>query len=506
MSIKITQQDFLERCKKVHGDRYDYSKVVYTKQNVKVPIICKEHGEFLQSPEKHWIGRGCPKCKGKNIANKLRGNIDSILETCRKVHNNKYDYSQVEYINLDSKVKIICPEHGIFWQTLALHKQGKTGCWECRSSKISSTKLPTTKDLIKKFKLVHGDIYDYSLVDYVKSSDKVKILCKKHGMFEQATDVHLRPAGCPRCAHLVSSQEDEVYEFLLENGIEAQRSVWKVLKRNQLDLYIPEKKLAIEINGIWWHSDNKKDKNYHYDKMKECRDLGIRLIQISDADWRDNKTKMKSIILNALNIHKSQDKVNARDCEIVHLTSKEVKDFLEDNHPQGHASNKVNLGLRHPTKGIVAVMSFGFGKTSRGTGRKTETWELSRYATSCNVRGGASKLFKSFAKEFNPEEVKSFSMNDWFTGGVYKILGFKGEEIKPDYRVWHYRTGLKPKSYWQRRNIPKRIIELGKEDQISFNPETDERTEWQVEDELGALRLWDSGKIRWIWKPEYSLN
>lgn len=128
-------------------------------------------------------------------------------------------------------------------------------------------------------------------------------------------------------------------------------------------------------------------------------------------------------------------------------------------------------------------------------------WSLTRFATSANVRGAAGKLFKAAVRVTGATEVVSYSMNDYFTGGMYERLGFKAEDYgTPDYRVFHPRVGVKFKHYWQRRNIPSALRAVGRED-VDFNPDksADPRTEFQIEDMVGALRIWDSGKTRWRW-------
>lgn len=497
MSIIITQDTFLERCREAHGNKYDYSKAVYTKQTVKVVIVCPEHGEFLQSPVKHWAGQGCKECKKLKIADALRGDPKEIIEKCAEIHNGLYDYSKVVYQNLDSKVEIVCPAHGSFFQTLANHRSGK-GCTLCRNIKISKSKTLPREKAISNFVKAHGDTYSYDNVDYKSSDIKVSITCSKHGDFLQVPYSHTAGKGCPRCVSLISSEENNVYEYIKQLGFEVEQSNRSILKGKELDIFVPSKNLAIEVNGVYWHSDLKKERLYHYNKFKACQEKGIRLLQITDYEWNTKRNKMENLIKNSLGAS-DREKINARSCEVISLTAKECKDFYEQNHPQGHSANKINYGLKTKEGTIVAIMSFGYGKTSRGSGRATAAWELSRYATSASVRGGASKLFKAFIREHNPDEVRSFSMNDWFDGGLYKTLGFTGEEIKPDYRVFHHALGLLSKSHWQRRNIQGIIEKLGVNDY--YDHETDPRSEKEMIDLLKGVRIWDSGKIRWTWKP-----
>ena len=185
----MEKYDLIEKAKNVHGDKFDYSLVDYINNYTKVKIICRKHGVFEQKPSNHIFSkRGCSKCAGKNKTNE-----ELILEL-KEIQGDKYDYSLVNYINNDTKVKIICRKHGVFEQHFYSHRRGY-GCPKC-----SKCKKSTTKEFIKKAKKIHGDKYDYSLVDYVNSDIKVKIICPKHGIFEQLSSNHyLSKHGCPEC-------------------------------------------------------------------------------------------------------------------------------------------------------------------------------------------------------------------------------------------------------------------------------------------------------------------
>lgn len=127
---KLTTEEFIERAKVVHGDRYDYSKVEFVNATTKVSIICKEHGEFRQSPKKHLSGQGCVKCFRESIAKRYSMGKDKFIEKANAMHNSFYDYSEVEYVNTHTQVKIICPLHGTFLQDPSSHLAGH-GCKKC---------------------------------------------------------------------------------------------------------------------------------------------------------------------------------------------------------------------------------------------------------------------------------------------------------------------------------------------------------------------------------------
>lgn len=140
MPIKLTKEKFIEKSIKVHGQKYEYSKVEYVNNRTKVRIICPEHGEFLQVPDSHMSGRGCPVCGTIKAKMKNRMKCEEFVERAKIVHKNKYDYSCVMYENTDTKVKIFCPEHGEFLQTPHHHLNG-IGCPKCGTNNISEEKL-----------------------------------------------------------------------------------------------------------------------------------------------------------------------------------------------------------------------------------------------------------------------------------------------------------------------------------------------------------------------------
>lgn len=205
--MKITTEIVISKFKNKHGDRYGYSKVSYSRNDLKVIIICKKHAEFEQSPKDHASGRGCPDCS-KEINSQLL-TLDLAIKRFKNAHGEKYDYSKVFYVSSKIKVKISCHKHGYFLQTPAEHIKGK-GCAQC--AKENNNKH-TTESIIKKFKSAHNDLYDYSLVNYVKGNEKVIIICKRHGEFLQVPTSHYRGNGCPQC---VEGRTFYTYDTLVE--------------------------------------------------------------------------------------------------------------------------------------------------------------------------------------------------------------------------------------------------------------------------------------------------
>lgn len=235
-----TTDDFITEARKVHGDKYDYSKAVYSTAREKVCIVCPKHGAFWPTADQHLRGVGCPWCNGG-----ARLTLGVFLQKAKEVHGEKYDYSKVEYKNAQTKVSIICSEHGEFWQTPNSHLRG-AGCPKCTG------RYKTTEEFIAEARETHGDKYDYSKTEYVDATTKVVIICPKHGEFMQTPIGHIRGAGCTKCAS--SHMEEDIRVFLNQKGIhfiEQQQFSW--LEKNgklKLDFYLPDYKVAIECQGI----------------------------------------------------------------------------------------------------------------------------------------------------------------------------------------------------------------------------------------------------------------
>ena len=203
VSSRKTLEQFLQEAKRVHGNKYDYSKVELVSYLTKVVITCPVHGDFTQTPTLHLQGSGCPKCGNERIH--LRMTTEGFREKAKQIHGDRYDYSKVEYAGNKAKVCIICKEHGEFWQEPRQHISG-CGCPIC-----AGRKKMRTSDFIKKARSVHGDKYDYSKAEYKGNADKVCIICPEHGEFWQQASNHLHGVGCPKCGFISSSSKQTIW-------------------------------------------------------------------------------------------------------------------------------------------------------------------------------------------------------------------------------------------------------------------------------------------------------
>jgi len=282
-----TKEKFIKKAKEKHGDKYDYSKVEYVNSVTKVCIICPEHehGEFWQRPTDHTQGQGCPKCGGR-----YSPTTEEWIVSARKVHEDKYDYSQVKYEKNNMKVCIICPERGEFWQSPDKHLNGK-GCPKC-----GGNYSPTKEEWVASANKVHNGKYDYSKVEYVNAHTKVCIKCPEHGEFEQMPYQHTNGSGCPKCN--LSHLERSIMNYLDEVGITydyQKRFNWLGLQ--SLDFYLPYYNVGIECQGeqhffpvdfagrgVEW-ACKEFDKINSRDKQKKtlCEKHGVKLLYFGNV-------------------------------------------------------------------------------------------------------------------------------------------------------------------------------------------------------------------------------
>lgn len=200
MAKKITTEEFIERAKKVHGDRYDYSEVNYVDSKTKVKIRCKDHNIILyQLSGGHLRSKGgCPSCANESMRKSLSKTQDEFIMEAKTIHGNKYNYSSVEYKNAYTKIKIWCPIHKFFYQTPQSHMF--SGCKKCSFESVGKRASKKTKDVIQEFISIHGNLYDYSETIYTTARRKIKYKCEKHGVIEQKP-VHHKRYGCPKCGY-----------------------------------------------------------------------------------------------------------------------------------------------------------------------------------------------------------------------------------------------------------------------------------------------------------------
>ena len=481
-----TKENFIKRAQEVHGNKYDYSKTNYVDGKTKVCIICPEHGEFYIMPHSHLSGRGCRKCAIKSTHDLQRKSLEQFIKEAREVHGDKYDYSKVNYVNCDSKVCIICPEHGEFWQQPFKHLAGQ-GCKKCGISKNVKNQTFTTEEFIERAKEVHGDKYDYSKVEYKGYDKEVCIICPTHGEFWQTPDSHLQGSNCQMCARQLSKNEKEIHDFIADKiGDENVIKERSILKHGaEIDIFIPSLHLGIEYDGCRWHSELfGKDRHYHLKKTEECKKQGISLIHIFEDEYNNKKEIVLSKIQHLIKCS-HLPKINGRKCCVSQIDYNESKDFLNANHIQGSQRATVYLGAKYNNE-LVGVMTF--------VKVKGNEWELNRFASNIKYicQGVGGKLFSFFVKNYAPEQIKSFADRRWTTDesdNLYTKLGFELKEtLKPDYRYVFdgyynriHKFNFRKETLHKKYGLP---LEL---------------TESEMAKQIGAYKIWDCGLYKYVW-------
>ena len=544
----LTKEEFVKKANQIHNFKYDYTRSNYVNTETKVCIICPEHGEFWMTPHSHLSGQGCPTCGNIKGHNATRKSLEQFIQEARGVHGDKYDYSKVEYSGNKTKVCIICPEHGEFWMTPNSHLSKKQGCPYC-----AGHMRKTNEQFIKDARDVHGDKYDYSKVNYINNRTDIIVTCPTHGDFNVKPDNHLAGNGCPKCAgkhrtteellQLLKDSRGDRYDYSLasmetmddhycipiicgqhgifrqnyrmhligancpvcSNGISKEEFfLFEFIKNTlghndtvsrvrgvlsnplqELDIYIPSKKIAIEYDGLIWHSDKfNKDTNYHFKKTEECRQKGIRLIHIFEDEMKEHKEIVLSKIRHILGDDKNLPSIMARKCHIKEIAFSMASPFLQKYHIQGPVPSTIYLGAFYGEK-LIAVMSFK---------KESNVWELNRFTTDISYRipGIASKLFAYFKKHYTYIEIKSFLDRRWNLEGdtMYEKLGFKVDKIEmPDYyyidsKKRYHKFGFRKQILHKKYNLP-----------LSM-------TEKEMTESLGYYRIWNCGLVKYIYKKE----
>lgn len=291
MAKKLTHGEFSERASGIHGGRYTYPNDDYNGKRNFIAIRCPKHGIFVQLAASHLKGHGCPKCAFELVADNSRYSFEEFVTISNEIHNHKYDYAKVRYVNNKTDICIRCHTHGEFWQSPSMHLSGQ-GCRKCADI-LRGVRSRHTFDIFKEnANLIHNNRYEYSKVEYINSSTKVSIICPKHGVFEQRPNDHLMGHGCPICSG--SFGEFRIRKFLTKQKIkftpQMRFSECKDKKLLPFDFFLPVQNLVIEYDGIQHFEPVKYFggvpayiKNIKHDliKTKFSAERGMKLLRIS---------------------------------------------------------------------------------------------------------------------------------------------------------------------------------------------------------------------------------
>ena len=479
MGKKLTTAQFITKAVEKYGLVYDYSLVDYNGTRTPVTIICPKHGEFQQTPQIHLMSKtGCQLCASEQPPhNKLT--TAKFVEAAKIIHGDTYDYSKTNYVSAMSPVTIICPKHGEFQQRPNDHTNNRCGCWEC-SSQFPLTTEAFVNNITNRFPATNCDL---SSIEYIDMSTPVSIVCPTHGPFEVEPKAlySRRPGLCSLCNYAtisrVSAGETEIADYIKSLGECVITSDRQVLNPQELDILVPDHNLAIEYCGLYWHSEQAgKDRNYHKHKFAACASNGIQLLTIFEDEWLHRRNQVEAKLKSLLGKSDSR-RLFARKCRIITLSRRVKKQFFDEHHIQRSGPGSITYGLVHDDC-VVAAMTF----ISHGNG----VYTLNRYATSCQVVGGFTKLIKHFQKNNEWQEVISFADCRWSVGRMYTQTGWKHVmTIPPDY---YYSPDAKHRVHkfnYRRSALPQLIH--------NFDPTLTERENC---DRAGLIRIWDCGKMK----------
>lgn len=309
---------------------------------------------------------------------------------------------------------------------------------------------------------------------------------KKYNLNHQVIAYRINKWGIPY--ERIYSTEEFVKNILDGYNEVYVRNTRKIIDKYELDFYIPGKQIAIEVCGLYWHSENSgRDKHYHLNKHKACHEKNIQLITIFSDELTLQPNIVISKIKHILGYNTNLLKIYGRQGIIREIKNKEANMFLKKNHLQGAGKNQICLGFYYKDE-LLAVMTFS--KNRRFTGNKLNNFfELVRYATSIDrhLVGVASKLFSYFIKNYSPEQVISYADRRWSNGNLYFKLGFELDTISgPGY--WYTRDYLNREHRY--KYTKHSLIQKG------YNPK---KTEWQIMQAQGYDRIWDCGNLKFVW-------
>lgn len=426
----------------------------------------------------------CSVCSGETII----AGINSLLDKkpyIQKYWNYNKNNAHPNSISPNSTTSIyLTCELGHTWKTKPKTVTPNLTCQICANKQV----LPGINDLATTHphleKQWHPTLNLPLTPNQISAGTHTKIywVCKKgHQWSAKSNDRTNYKTGCPQCVPRQKSQaEDEIHQWLTEQQIKTHRHERKTIG-TELDLYLPDYNIAIEYNGIYWHTEKFKPKNYHHDKWKACKNKGIQLIQIWEDDWNRNPELIKKMLAHKIGIPTLTPTIFARKTKIEHINKNEAKIFLNQNHIQGFASGTHYLALKQETR-LVAVLVL--------KKEKNEILNIIRYATSETVAGGFTKLLNFATKTYQPSAFITFSDNCVSNGNLYSKNGFEQvKQIAPDY-MYIIKSERKHKFGY-------RLKRFRNDPNLKFE---ENLTEKQLAELNNIPRIWDAGKTKWVKK------
>ena len=525
-----TTEEWIERAKKVHGDRYDYSKTKYCGSNKMVTITCPKHGDFEQTAYSHLSGNGCPMCNGG-----VSMTQKEFIDGAKRVHNGKYDYDNAKYVNAREKGAIKCHRHGIFYQTPEQHLRGQ-GCPKCKSSKLENIVIKLLDDnnidYVYQYRLSNNLICDFLL-----EKERIIIECQgeqhyvptffggdsNKNMVEKAFKL-LQVSDLDKYKTAIDDGYDVVYftipKYFSNKEIDIKAGFYEdkciITKKNNLlelikgkdKLDIVETTFKLFCSDVKQHitrdvlvqNDTIRYKNYLIifqplvemgrnrlnDRRRAFVKQGYKVVIIYEDEYLNTKDIVLNKLKHIFNLSVGK-KIMARKCFVKTIDKDVAKKFLNENHVQGYVNSTLHLGAFNEDT-LVGVMSFI---------QEGRNWNLSRFASDnvsiCSGIGG--KLFQYFLKNYEYDTIKSFADKRWTCDekdNIYCKLGFKLVGSVPcDYYYIKEGECQRDHKFKFRKKILHRKYGLD----MSL-------TETAMTEKLGYKRIWNCGLLKYELKVD----
>ena len=554
---QLTQEQFIERSRAKHGDRYDYSLVVYTRTRDKVTIICPEHGEFRQGACEHMAGQGCKKCSRIENGIKLRKGNDRFIAEAIAVHGVRYDYSMVSYSGAHNKVTIICHAHGPFEQSPHSHLKGQNCpvCGDLAAREFSRSRNTGLDGFVSRSRETHGDKYDYSLVQYIDANSKVRIICPVHGEFIQQAGAHMREHGCFRCAadRKADATRRSVKQFVaearevhgdkfdyskvdytnighrvtitcpvhgdFEQVAAAHLSGRGCIKCSSTGPSAAELEMAEYLEGLGVeirHGDRKVIRPYELDIY--AKEIGL-AVEFNGFYWHCDKHREPgySRMKHDLALKAGVDLMSIWEYDWQRERTQRVwKRILAER----VGAAKSNLGLAFIEVDETTASQFLRRYWLRAAGdydkvfglhrdgalksvmtfrhRRGNEWAIIDWANSEPLLGCEQRIFNNATDALEATIVWAKTPREMIRRRTMQDMGFEFyDELPPVMRVWHDKIGLRSEAFWSPENMPK-VMPLVPKHRRRDHVSPDEMKEFQ--DSVRARRIYDAGHIRWVWR------
>jgi len=468
-----TLQTYEVKARLKHGDKFIYHYIEGKYINYSCPI----HGEIKQEKSSHLQGAGCEKCNKR----KSRLSFDEIVTRSKEVHGERYFYKELN----QSFLLYTCEKHGDTIQKYADHIKGH-GCVQCGIESASIKKALTMEEFLER--VAQNENLVNAGLEYLEVDERnVMFKCSKHGIQVRLKGVHLVSLGCPECKGVQISRFSEKVAAWLDSlqitYIQESNLPYKGTTK-KADFIVGN--LVLELNGNYWHTEDKVGVSCHIDKLRQANEAGYDFLMFSDVEWDTKPEVIKGSILRRIGLDNVKG-IGARSLTVKEPSAIEVRALLDKYHIQGFAGAGNWYGLYNKTE-LIAVAGFSMKTTGRGTRASLTEGELVRFCASRSVAGAGSKLIAHAHKVLGFTRLSTFSDDRFFSGSVYKACGFTAErKIAPSY--CYTKSGI----IINKASLQKSAF--ANNTKLLYDPSLTER---ELAELNGFKRIYDAGKTLWV--------